>query len=232
MVWGLAARLAFPLLDAAFLGALVTLLPVLAVAQVPLAAAMRVERIPAYASSAASIAVLGLIALGLGYRAGGWASLGLVPMPLGEWALWTVGLVAAAVGLVLAMHELRLRLGIDESPLLVELLPRTAREKRVFAALSLAAGFGEEIAFRGYALAAFTLALGHEWGAVAFTSAIFGLLHAYQGPLGMARTALLGVVLAASVLLCGSLWPAIAAHVALDLLGGMVLGERLTGRKG
>jgi membrane protease YdiL (CAAX protease family) len=55
---------------------------------------------------------------------------------------------------------------------------------------------------------------------------VFGLLHAYQGPLGMMRTALLGLLLAASLLLSGSIWPAITAHVALDLLGGLVWGER------
>lgn len=228
VVWGLAARLELPVLDALFLAALVSILPVLAVAQIPLALEARVERVPAYASSAATIAVLGLIAALLGYRRVGWEGLGLSPLPLGAWLAWTSAVTLAASGVVLALHEVRRRAGIRESPLLRELIPRTPREKRVFAGLSLAAGFGEEIAFRGYALAAFTLVLGWDWGAAVFTSALFGLLHAYQGPIGMARTTLLGFVLAASLLLSGSLWPAIAAHVALDLLGGLVWGERLT----
>ena len=202
--------------------------PVLAVAQIPLALEARVERIPAYVASAATICVLGLIAATLGYRRVGWAGLGLGPLPLGTWVAWTFGVTATAAALVLGLHALRRRAGIPESPLLEELIPRTPREKRVFAALSLAAGVGEEVAFRGYALGAFTLVLGWEWGAAVFTSVLFGLLHAYQGPLGMARTALLGFLLAASLLLSGSLWPAIAAHVALDLLGGLVWGERLT----
>jgi membrane protease YdiL (CAAX protease family) len=206
----------------------VSILPVLAVAQIPLALEARVERIPAYVASAATIGVLGLIAAALGYRRVGWAGLGLGPLPLGTWVAWTFGVTATAVALVLGLHALRRRAGIPESPLLEELIPRTPREKRVFAALSLAAGVGEEVAFRGYALGAFTLVLGWEWGAAVFTSVLFGLLHAYQGPLGMARTALLGFLLAASLLLSGSLWPAIAAHVALDLLGGLVWGERLT----
>lgn len=205
-----------------------SILPVLAVAQIPLALEARVERIPAYVASAATIGVLGLIAAALGYRRVGWAGLGLGPLPLGTWVAWTFGVTATAVALVLGLHALRRRAGIPESPLLEELIPRTPREKRVFAALSLAAGVGEEVAFRGYALGAFTLVLGWEWGAAVFTSVLFGLLHAYQGPLGMARTALLGFLLAASLLLSGSLWPAIAAHVALDLLGGLVWGERLT----
>jgi membrane protease YdiL (CAAX protease family) len=56
---------------------------------------------------------------------------------------------------------------------------------------------------------------------------MFGLLHAYQGWLGMVRTAVLGMVFATSFLVTGTLWPVIIAHAALDVLGGLVLGETL-----
>jgi membrane protease YdiL (CAAX protease family) len=229
VVWGLAFRLDLPLLDAAFLGALVSILPVLAVAQIPMALDARVERVPAYVASAATISVLGVIAAALGYRRGGWEGLGLGPVAPGEWALWSAALTLAAALVVLALHWLRRRASIPESPLLRELIPRTAPEKRAFVALSLAAGVGEEVAFRGYALGTLALVLGWDWGAALFTSVLFGLLHAYQGPFGMARTTLLGFLLAASLLLSGSLWPAITAHVALDLLGGLAWGDKLTG---
>jgi membrane protease YdiL (CAAX protease family) len=129
---------------------------------------------------------------------------------------------------VLIVHGVRRRAKIPETRLLRELIPRTRQEKWIFAGLSFAAGVGEEVAFRGYALTALTPFLGGAWGAAAFTSLVFGLLHAYQGPVGMARTTLLGFVLAASFAVSGSLWPAIAAHVALDLLGGLLWGDRLT----
>jgi membrane protease YdiL (CAAX protease family) len=125
-------------------------------------------------------------------------------------------------------HRLRRFLEIPESPLLEELIPRSGLEKVVFALLSFSAGFGEEIAFRGYALSSLSPFLGGGWGAALFTSTVFGILHAYQGPVGMARTTVLGFLLAVSFVVTGSLWPAITAHVALDLLGGLVWGNRLT----
>jgi membrane protease YdiL (CAAX protease family) len=62
------------------------------------------------------------------------------------------------------------------------------------------------------------------------TSAVFGVLHAYQGSLGMVRTAVLGGVLAWGFLASGSLWPAIAAHAVIDVVAGTLLADRLTAR--
>ena len=228
VVWGLAFRFELPVLDAAFLGALVAVLPTLAVAQIPLAVGARVDRVPAYVASALTISALALAAAGLGYRRGGWTALGLGAFPLRDWAVWSGALLLASAAVVLLLHGVRRRLGIPESPLLKELIPQTRREKWTFAALSFAAGVGEEVAFRGYALTTFGDFLGGAWGAALFTSVVFGLLHAYQGPIGMARTTGLGFVLAASFVASGSLWPAITAHVALDLLGGLLWGDRLT----
>jgi membrane protease YdiL (CAAX protease family) len=118
------------------------------------------------------------------------------------------------------------RLGAAESPLLRDLIPRTAAEKRVFGLLSVAAGAGEEIAYRGYAIPMLAPLLGGG-GAAALTSLVFGALHGYQGWLGTARTAVMGGLLAWGFLASGSLWPAIVAHTTIDLLAGIVLGEKL-----
>jgi len=69
--------------------------------------------------------------------------------------------------------------------------------------------------------------LGWNWGAALLSSAVFGLLHAYQGWLGVLRTAVLGMILAASFIVSGVLWPAILAHAILDMIAGLVLGETL-----
>jgi membrane protease YdiL (CAAX protease family) len=37
----------------------------------------------------------------------------------------------------------------------------------------------------------------------------------------------MGFLLAASLILSGSLWPAIIAHAALDLVSGLILGRTL-----
>jgi membrane protease YdiL (CAAX protease family) len=92
--------------------------------------------------------------------------------------------------------------------------------------LSVAAGVGEETAYRGYATTVLGGLMGSP-GAAAVTSLVFGVLHGYQGWLGTARTALMGGLLAWGFLAAGSLWPPIVAHTAVDLLAGIVLGEKL-----
>jgi membrane protease YdiL (CAAX protease family) len=95
--------------------------------------------------------------------------------------------------------------------------------------LSVAAGVGEELAFRAYAILALAVVLGSPWWALVVATTSFGLVHVYQGGVGLVRTYLLGLALGASYLVAGSLWPAIIAHTLVDVVGGLVLGERLVG---
>lgn len=216
------------LLDALVVALLVELLPALAVAQVSVALRMDVvDRGAAYLGSAVSILVVGGLALIRGLVQGGPARLGLQGVPpatLGGATLATLAGAAVLVGLV---EALRRGLGLRESALLSRLLPRTTRERVGFAGLSLVAGWGEEVAFRGYAIPALTPLFAGPWAAAVFTSAVFGILHAYQGPMGILRAALLGMILAAPFLLLGNLWPSVVAHVVIDLVGGFWLGPRL-----
>jgi membrane protease YdiL (CAAX protease family) len=55
--------------------------------------------------------------------------------------------------------------------------------------------------------------------ATLLTAALFALGHVYQGALGVAQTFLAGLVLAALVIVRRTLWPAIFAHAAVDLIG-------------
>lgn len=217
--------------DALFLGALLELLPVLAVAQVPLVSAeAELDRPAAYVGSAGAILVLGWLAFFLGRGRMGLEPMGLGAVGRSELLLWSAVALAGGLALVGLFHLLERLLGLDEPPLLRKLLPRTRGEKVLFVGVSLAAGFGEELAYRGYAIPVMAGLLGSEWGAAVFSSGIFGFLHAYQGRVGVVRTGLMGLVLAGVFLLSGSLWPAIAAHVAIDLIGGLVIGPRMLER--
>ncbi|SVC32727.1 uncharacterized protein METZ01_LOCUS285581, partial [marine metagenome] len=97
--------LATPLtfVDAIFLGVLLELLPVLAVAQVQAGDGMAVNRTEIYLTSGFSILVLGLISLGLGLQTLGLERLGLGPHPRDITAevLWTVTLVVAGILILL-----------------------------------------------------------------------------------------------------------------------------------
>ncbi len=214
--------------DALLLSFLLELLPVMAVAQLPLIDEEEdLPRIPVYLSSGGLILGVGWLALVVGGGSVGDEAMGLTKAPLAEVLGWTAGLLAGVLLLLLLFYIIRRGFGLRESPLLQRLLPRTAGEKGIFALLSLAAGVGEELAYRGYLIPVLAQILGSVWGAALLSSAIFGVLHAYQGFLGIARTGLLGLGLAVSFILSGSLWPAIAVHAILDLMAGLVLGDIL-----
>jgi membrane protease YdiL (CAAX protease family) len=214
--------------EAAYLVLLVELLPALALVQLPLAQADDpVPRVPVYVSSGAVVLVLGLGGILAGWGRLGPEAMGLVRVPWSLVVPWALGLSAGALLVMGYFFVLRRAVGLRESPLLIQLLPRTGKEKLVFAWLSLAAGVGEELAYRGFLVPVLALLLGSPWGAAVASSVVFGALHAYQGWLGMVRTGVLGLLLAASLILSGSLWPAILAHAILDLLAGLVIGETL-----
>lgn len=223
---GFELRLGLGLVDSFFAALLLVTLPMFSLAQLPFVAAAEIERLRAYASSAITIGLLASVALVLGALGTGLPSMGLGPVEV-RVLVTTTALLAASVGLLIgAFHLGRHLTGTSESALLQRLIPRSGPEKRVFAGLSVAAGLGEEIVYRGYLLAFLTPALGGAWVAAGVTSAAFGVLHSYQGPVGILRTGLLGFVFAASVIESGSLWPAVIVHTAVDLVGGLWLGPR------
>lgn len=222
---GLVTRLEVPVGEALLLAVLAELLPFLAVAQVPLAEGARLQRIPAYLGSASLIVVLGGLSLLLAWTGGGVRRLGLGSISAGDLALWSVLLVVAAGALIGGFWIAGRLLGIGETDLLTQLLPVTGGERWAFGALSVVAGFGEEIAFRGFSMATASPFMG-VGGAAALTSLAFGALHAYQGGLGVIRTASIGMLLATSWVVLESLWPAIVAHIVIDLVGGLWIGPR------
>lgn len=217
------------ILDGLALAVLFLVLPAAAVAQGRLLTGELVrdlDRPSAYVSSTAMLALLGVGTGWLGLRLGGTGGLGLDPMPVTAFLAWTAGLTGVGLAVVALFRGAGIVLGAREHPVVEALLPRTGAERGMFVVLALAAGTGEELAYRGYAFLVLVPALG-PGGALALTSGVFGVLHAYQGALGMARAATLGVVLGAGFLVSGSLWPPMAAHALLDLLAGLLLGRRL-----
>jgi membrane protease YdiL (CAAX protease family) len=98
-------------------------------------------------------------------------------------------------------------------------LPRTPREKAVFAGLAVTAGICEEILFRGFGIAYVrwlwpTASHAHL---IALTAAGFGIAHLYQGARGVVLAGILGAYFAWITLSTGSLFPAMAMHALVDL---------------
>lgn len=143
------------------------------------------------------------------------------------WRLWgAIGLV-----LVLAMTYGRTVLRIARSkrqkriklanPQVEKLAPHTRSELGWWVALSLSAGFCEELIFRGYLIFAFQPMLG-LWGAAAFSVVVFAVAHAYQGRKGILGAGIVGGLLTLVVLISGSLLPAMALHALVDIGEGLV----------
>ena len=97
--------------------------------------------------------------------------------------------------------------------------PHTRYELAWWAAVSLSAGFCEELIFRGYLIWVLRPLLG-LWGAAAFSLVVFAVAHAYHGVAGALATGVVGGLLTLVVLIFGSLWPAVAIHLLIDLQQG------------
>jgi hypothetical protein len=97
----------------------------------------------------------------------------------------------------------------------------------LFMAWTMAA-CGEEIVYRGWItarLAELGRFSGYAWiAAVVVSSAVFGILHMYQGLSGMIATSLTGFILGCVYLLTGrNLWAPMVAHGVLDTSGFVMI---------
>ena len=86
------------------------------------------------------------------------------------------------------------------------------------------AAFGEELAFRIVLMRGIAYALGDDRKAFAialvFQAIVFGLIHSYQGPAGIAGSAINGLIYGALTLAArGSIWPAAIAHGLNNTIG-------------
>ncbi len=108
------------------------------------------------------------------------------------------------------------------------LLPRNRPEIAHAAAMSIAAGISEELAFRLFLPLLVALVSGSAFVAFGVAVAAFGAMHLYQGRAGVIATTLVGALMAAIYLMTGELWLAMLLHALIDL-NSLVLRPMLTG---
>jgi len=225
-VWFSAAELLWP--ARAMLVVITAVLPAVAAIQVRVLTQLDpLPRITLYINSILSLWILTAITM-IAARAAGFtpALMGLrMPAPA-TMALWTV----IPLGIAGAVYTVVRALGLRESRVLTELLPRTGTEKAIFVAVSLTAGICEELIFRGFLVAAFAAATGSLAIGVVIGAVVFGAMHFYQSAAGLLRATVLGAALTLPLLFAGSIFPAILAHVLIDLIGGLVVPRRSADR--
>jgi len=90
------------------------------------------------------------------------------------------------------------------------------------------AGFGEEVIWRGFLMTRLAWLLGSSGAAwtvsLILVSMLFGLVHAYQGAMGMVMTGFAGLVYGFVFLVTGrNLWLVIVAHGMTDTLSFLAL---------
>jgi uncharacterized protein len=147
-------------------------------------------------------------------------------LPQGWWTgvAWGVVLLACAllIAQVAAMrgNETELSTVRKQVTSVEGVIPHTPAELRLFFGLSLSAGVGEEIVFRGYLLPYFDALVGPA-GAVLATTLIFGVGHAYQGAAGIVKTGLMGLLFAGAFVATGNLLAPMLLHAVIDAVSGV-----------
>jgi uncharacterized protein len=106
-----------------------------------------------------------------------------------------------------------------------KLLPKNGKERIVFIAVALTAGFCEEFLYRGWLLNLTAAVLNSVWLGLLLSSLLFGFAHLYPGRSGMIGTSILGLVFGIICIASGSLLPGQIFHFLLDLNNGWAIGK-------
>lgn len=186
-----------------------------------------------YISVALSLLLVAAVTVGVGVwrkvpgRELGWSVTEAAPA-----MAWTGGATLAGLLVIWGVSRLARRVGWSEGRIAWLLMPRSAREKRAFLVLAGVGAVCEEYVYRGFLLWLVASWSGSVGAAVVVTSVSFGLAHGYQKVPGILRATLLGALLAAPVVVTGSLFPAVVAHFWINAAIGLGGWRWMVGEEG
>jgi membrane protease YdiL (CAAX protease family) len=202
-----------------FLLVLCVALPVAAVRQHRMLASqpVAISRLRIYASGVATHAVLLLLAwlVVLEQR------IDLLPPYHLSAVHALVGLAALGVGIVPFLRSRADRIARERTE---SIAPRTPREFGAFYLLSGTAGIAEELAYRGVLFTLLSAITGSWWVAALLSAVCFGIAHLFQGVRSAGLASLIGLRDHVVVGITGTLWVAIAVHIAHDMIAGTIIG--------
>lgn len=173
-------------------------------------------------------AVLVTIYIMLRLRGQAWSAAGLVrsrPLSVLGWAVAVMPLCYVAILIVVPM--VMTVLGISMEDMLLERSEFFAEVPALPVAAAIAVamfvGLHEEVLFRGFILGRLQSALRSSAGAIIASSVIFGLLHGYQGIIGVFQTGTVGIILGVLTVRTRTVWPAVLAHGMFDTVGLLLI---------
>lgn len=102
------------------------------------------------------------------------------------------------------------------------LLPENTRELGYWVLISLLAGFGEELAYRGALFYFLREVTGSAPFAIGLCVLAFGVAHVAQGPRAILGTGILALFFHLLVFVTGTLYVAMLAHAGYDLVIGLI----------
>lgn len=132
---------------------------------------------------------------------------------------WIAGLVFLVVALILVWPHWH-RSVEEHKPTWRLFAPTTRRERRMWVALSLSAGIGEELVWRGVLPALIATVTGSFAFGVFVSVISFALAHAIQGPRSVLAIAAIAAAFHALVFISGSLYVAMVVHFVYDVIAG------------
>lgn len=105
-------------------------------------------------------------------------------------------------------------------------MPSTATQFLNFIFLAVAAGFCEEVIYRGFMITYLLELLGDHAlsvpAALIIPAVAFGLGHYYQGGKAVLKIILMAILFGFFYLRTETLWPLMLLHTAIDIVGGLM----------
>jgi membrane protease YdiL (CAAX protease family) len=159
--------------------------------------------------------VLGALALVTGFVEG----VELFPARAPSLLAWLSGLVFLGIALILVRPHWR-RSIVEDKPTWRLFAPTNDHERRMWVLLSLSAGIGEELVWRGVLPSLIARVTGSFAAGIVLSVISFALAHAIQGIRSVFAIAGIAAAFHALVFISGSLYPAMLVHFAYDVIAG------------
>jgi len=133
--------------------------------------------------------------------------------------------LGAALVLAFAMYPLWRKAVLSRSRRIHFFAPRGAKEKALWVGVSLAAGIGEEVTYRGMLFLLFWTLTGSPWIGAILSALLFAGGHAFQSRVSMVIIFGFALLFQALALWTGTLYVSMLGHAVYDVIAGFMYAK-------